>query len=293
MVSKPEFASFWRGTLMPFEQACLRSIVTRGYAITLYSYEPLAGVPDGVGTADAREIAPEESASRFLYDGRPDLSHFSDYFRYNLSLKTDRIWIDTDMLLVAPFPDDIPETFVAQEDANKICPAILRLSRHDPRLPQLVAATEAKMDRNLIWAETGPKLMTKVFDGDAIMRQALPPESFFAIDHRDFWRAFLPAEVAWCERTTSRAIGVHLWNNIVTSLGYWKKLAPPEGSYLFNRFAADGSLDLFSDCYPERVMTQMVDNYRRRLDGGALGLGSVIRQAIPSMRRSWRYRFGD
>lgn len=291
-MSQPEFASFWRGTLMPFEQACLRSIVTRGYRVTLYSYEPLAGLPDGVDTADAREIAPEESAGRFLYDGRPNLSHFSDYFRYNLSLKSDRIWIDTDMLLVAPFPERVPETFVACEGPNLICPAILRLPRRDPRLPQLVAATEAKMDRNLIWAETGPKLMTKVFGGDEIMKQALPPETFFAIDHRDFWRAFLPAERDWCERATDRAVGVHLWNNIVTSLGYWKALAPPVGSYLHARFAADGSLGLFADVYPEKIMTQMVENYRYRLNGAALGIGSVFRQALPSIQRSWRYRFG-
>ena len=291
-MSQPEFASFWRGTLMPFEQACLRSIVTRGYRLTLYSYEPLANVPDGVETADARAIAPEESASRFLYAGRPDLSHFSDYFRYNLSLKSDRIWIDTDMLLVAPFPDTIPETFVVREGTHQICPAILRLARHDPRLPQLVAATESKMDRNLVWAETGPKLMTKVFGGDTIKRQALPPETFFAIDHRDFWRAFLPAERDWCKQTTARAIGVHLWNNIVTSLGYWKALAPPEGSYLNARFAEDGSLALFRDCYPEHVMAQMVENYRLRLNGGGLGLGSILHQAVPSIRRSWHYRFG-
>ena len=190
-------------------------------------------------------------------------------------------------------PDDVPATFVALEDANKICPAVLRLPSTDPRLPQLVTATEGKMDRNLVWAETGPTLMTEVFGDDVIMREALPPHMFYAIHHQEFWRAFLPAEREWCEATTARSIAVHLWNNIVTSLGYWKKLAPPEGSYLHDRFAADGSLALFSDCYPEKVMVQMVENYRLRLNGGALGLGSIVRQAVPSIRRSWRHRYGS
>jgi hypothetical protein len=291
-MSKPEFASFWRGTLMPFEQACLRSIVIRGYRITLYSYEPLSGVPEGVETADAREIAPEASAGRFIYNGRADLSHFSDYFRYNLSLKSNRIWIDTDMLLVAPFPDNVPETFVARERDNQICPAILRLPSNDPRLPKLVAATEDKMDRNLVWAETGPKLMTQVFGNDTIMRDALPPPIFYAIPHQEFWRAFIPQERQWCEKRTSQSVAVHLWNNIVTSLGYWKKIAPPEGSYLYERFSIDGSLDLFADFYPEKIMTQMVENYRLRLSGGAIGVGSIVRQAVPSVKRSWRYRYG-
>ena len=277
---------------MPFEQACLRSIVLRGYELKLYSFEPLTGVPEGVDTADARAIVPEASASRFIFGGRPDLSHFSDYFRYNLSLKTDRIWIDTDMLLMAALPDRMPDTLVAREGPGRICPAILRLPRNDPRLPRLVAETEGKMDRELIWAETGPGLMTKIFGGDAIMRDALPPSAFYAISHIDFWRAFLPAEREWCERTTAAAIGVHLWNNIVTSLGYWKALAPPEGSFLHARFAADGSLGLFSDCYPEAVMERMVANYRHSLNGAALGFGSIVRQAMPSIRRSWRYRFG-
>lgn len=290
--SQPTFAGFWRGTLAPLEQACLRSIVVRGYDVTLYSFEPLQGVPAGVATADAREIVPEASAGRFIHRGRPDLSHFSDYFRYNLSLKSDRIWIDTDVLLVAPFSGPVPSTLIAMERPGEICPAVLRLPRGDPRLRGLVAATEAKMDRELIWAETGPKLMTKVFGGDAIMRDALPPSAFFAISHHDFWRAFLPSEREWCERTAADAIGVHLWNNIVTLLGYWKDLAPPAGSFLYDRFAADKSLDLFSGTYPEQVMMRMVDNYRLRLSGGALGVGSIIRQAVPSIRRSWQHRFG-
>lgn len=290
--ARPHFASFWRGTLSPFEQACLRSFVIRGNPVTLYSYEPLSGVPEGVETADARAIAPEASASRFRYQGRADLSHFSDYFRYNLSMKTDSIWIDTDLLLVAPFPQDVPATLVAKEGPNLICPAILRLERGDPRLPRLVAATEGKMDRDLIWAETGPKLMTTVFDGDAIMAQAMPPEAFFPIPHQEFWRAFVPAERAWCEARTDASIGVHLWNNIVTALGYWKQIAPPAGSYLYERFAADGSLDLFQDRYPETIMARMVENYRMRLNGAALGVGSILRQAVPSVRRSWKYRFG-
>lgn len=290
---RPQFASFWRGTLSPFEQACLRSFVNDGNHITLYSYEPLAGVPDGVATADARDIAPEASASRFLYKGKADLSHFSDYFRYNLSMKSDSIWIDTDLLLVAPFPTDLPATIVAKESDTLICPAILRLERGDPRLPQLVAATEGKMDRNLVWAETGPKLMTTVFDGDAIMRQALPPQMFFPIPHEEFWRAFVPAERDWCERTTQGAVGVHLWNNIVTALGYWKALAPPAGSYLHHRFEQDGSLDLFAGCYPANVMERMVENYRFRLNGEGVGFGAIVRQALPSIKRSWHYRFGD
>ena len=293
LTQKPQFASFWRGTLSPFEQACLRSFVNDGNHVTLFSYEPLAGVPDGVATADARDIAPEASASRFLYKGKPDLSHFSDYFRYNLSMKSDSIWIDTDLLLVAPFPADMPATLVAKESETLICPAILRLERSDPRLPQLVAATEGKMDRNLVWAETGPKLMTTVFDGDAIMRQALPPHMFFPIPHEEFWRAFVPAERDWCERTTAGAVGVHLWNNIVTALGYWKALAPPAGSYLHHRFEQDGSLDLFAGCYPANVMERMVENYRFRLNGEGVGFGSIVRQALPSIKRSWRHRYGD
>ena len=88
-------------------------------------------------------------------------------------------------------------------------------------------------------------LLTKQFGQKALLGKAFGPERFYALDHDDFWKVFLPEFKDECEQRTEKSWGVHLWNNIVDSLGYWKKIAPPVGSFLHARFTEDDTIRLF------------------------------------------------
>ena len=287
------FATFWSGEqLSAFECACLRSLAVRGYPVHLYSFDQIANVPAGIALRDAAEIAPPESVRRFLYAGKPNLSHYSDYFRYLLFRKTPHIWIDADMLLLRPLDIALKGTLLAREREDSICGAIMRLDNTRPELDRLIASTEAAMDRELKWGETGPGLITKIFGRSATFGDAFAPQFFFPITHDDFWKAFLPEYRGECEQLCAEAFGVHLWNNIVDRLGVWKMLAPPPGSFLANRFEQDGSLGFFAGTYPEKVMRAMVENWRLRQDGSALGIGNLSRQLLPSIGRTVRHRLG-
>ena len=290
----PTFATFWAGTrLSAYEASCLHSFAVRGYQTFLYSFDQIGNVPAGVTLLDAAAIADPGTVTRFLYEGKPNLSHYSDYFRYQMFRKTEHCWVDADLLLLKAWELPAARTLLAYERADSINGAVMRLDNTRPELEELVTAAEAIMDRNLQWGETGPRLVTKVFREPALLARAYPPHIFFPINHDDFWKMFLPEYAEECELACQSSTAVHLWNNIVDKLGVWKELAPPAGSFLTRHFEANGSLKFFRDQYPERVMRQMAQNWRFRQDGGDLGIAGLSRQILPSILRTARHHFGE
>ena len=288
----PSFATFWAGkTLSAFEVACARSFIVRGYDYTVFSYDTVENLPEGARRGDAREITEEANASRFLIKGYPNLSHFSDLFRYELFKKTDHIWVDMDMLLLRPL--DLPryDQLLAKEEPHSLCGAIMRLNGDHPSLDTLIARTEALRDKDLVWGATGPKLLTSVFGKHAVNAGAYAPESFFPIHFNEAWKMFLPEFREECERLCESAYTLHLWNDRMVKIGIWKLFCPPAGSFLESRFRADDSLDLFSGVYPLGVIRSMIENWRIRCEGGDIGLGQWMRQTIPSAQLTFRRRF--
>jgi len=55
---RPDVVTFWRGPLDRLRQTCLRSQVAAGHAVTVYSFDPVPGLPDGVRNAEAEAILP-------------------------------------------------------------------------------------------------------------------------------------------------------------------------------------------------------------------------------------------
>jgi hypothetical protein len=289
---RPSFATFWAGTTVSaYEAACIASFLAEGYDITVFSYDRIENLPAGARLGDASAITEASNAQRFIIKGRPNLSHFSDLFRYALFRQTDHVWVDLDMLLLRPF--DLPGygQILAREDATTLCGAIMRLDRAHPALPTLIERTEALRDKEMVWGATGPRLLTAVFGRQAVMRDAYGPEKFFPIHYDDFWKVFLPEFREECEALSAQAVTTHLWNDRVMKLGVWKRFCPPAGSFLESRFRANGSLGFFEDTYPESVMRSMVENWRFRCEGGDIGLGQWLRRAWPSARLTYRRRF--
>ncbi len=284
-------ATFWAGGPLPaLDRACLASFALSGHPVTLFSFEQIDGLPDGVVRANAADIVSRESMSAFLYEGVANLSHFSDYFRYKLFAVRGDAWIDTDLLMLAPLPEDDGGNIFAKETPASICGAIMRIGRNEPALAELLRRTEALMHTDLVWGATGPRLLNQVLGADTILRQARPANAFFPVHYDDFTKPLLPEMAAECEALCAGAHTLHLWNNIIVRLGYWKELAPPEGSFLFNRLQAHDLLGLFRDVYPAAVMRNMVTNWHFRKSGGDIGAVKLARQIGPSIMRTVRPR---
>jgi len=276
--------------LSAFEQACISSFVRRGYEYVLYSYDLTMAVPSGVELRDAREVTPKGDVDLFLYGGKPDLSHFSDYFRYQMFAATEHVWVDTDILLINAFPEPVPPTLLTWETQDSLCGAVMRLDPSVLPVDELIARTRAMAGRPLRWGETGPGLLTTVFAESDLGAQSAAPSTYYPVLFDVFWKVFLPEEHDACAELCADAATLHLWNNIVVQLGVWKDLAPPRGSYLHRLLEADDALHLFRDTYPEPVMRRMVENWTLRFSGADVGGGNLVRQLGPSVLRTARRR---
>ena len=133
---RPDVVTFWHGPLDPLRKLCLRSQVAAGHQVTVYSFDPLAGLPDGVGNAEAEAILPHSFSER-LRPPQPDgswrdwtLLQFSDFFRMRLMAERAGLWLDADVLLLKPIEIDPAKPYFAWERPRQLGNSVLYLPPH-------------------------------------------------------------------------------------------------------------------------------------------------------------------
>jgi len=238
------------------ETLCLTSMVSVGHKVALYCYSDRLAVPDGVDVRDAAEIMPREQFSRYA-NGSYALG--SDLFRYQLFARLPCIWVDTDMLLLRPIPEQGDYIF-GWEDTTYINTAVLSIPASSPMLHEVLtlvtqspffapwwdekqrAQQQEAIGRQaplglseLPWATTGPKLVTYLALKHEVDRFAAAPDTFYPVHWRDHRLPFEPADQVTA-RLSERTIGVHLWNHMLGSL----KFAPASDSFVSDQCRAHG-----------------------------------------------------
>jgi hypothetical protein len=129
-----EIHSLWIGERLSWiELVSLRSWLEHGHQVTLWCYDPIEGVPNGICTADAGTILPKTSIIR--HRQTRSVALFSNRFRYHLLRRTAATWLDSDMVLLRPLNDTSPYLFrLGNGDANRHCgitfaPGVGRIAR--------------------------------------------------------------------------------------------------------------------------------------------------------------------
>ena len=221
---RPDVVTFWHGPLDALRLLCLRSQVAAGHKVTVYSFEPLARLPDGVGNAEAEAILPHGFAERLRPTG-PDgvwrdwtTLQFSDFFRMRLMARNEGLWLDADVLLLKPVEIDPAKPYFAWERPRQLGNSVLYLPSGDP----IVAAFAALMLKDELtpdWlalrhrltfairmlrgskrlsdirvAIYGPAALTALARRAGELHHALPKKSFYAVhaepklffEHTDF-----------------------------------------------------------------------------------------------------------
>jgi hypothetical protein len=209
---RPDVVTFWHGPLDLMRQTCLRSQLAAGHKVTVYSFEPLAGLPDGIGNAEAEAVLPHAFSEK-LRPPEPDGSwrdwttlQFSDFFRMRLMARNAGLWLDADVLLLKPIEIDPAKPYFAWERRHLLGNSVLYLPPDSP----IVAAFEDLMEQEELepdWlalrhrltfmlrqlrrrsnrladiriAIYGPASLTALARRGGEMHHALPKKSFYAV----------------------------------------------------------------------------------------------------------------
>lgn len=236
---RPDVVTFWHGPLDLLRLTCLRSQLAAGHKITVYSFDPIPGLPDGIGNAEAEAILPHSFSER-LRPPEPDGSwrdwtilQFSDFFRMRLMAEKARLWLDADVLLLRPVEIDPAKPYFAWERGRMLGNSVLYLPPDDPivrafegliaqddlapdwlalrhRLTFLMRQWSGRSNRltDTRIAMYGPAALTALARREREIHYALPQKSFYEV-HSEPKRFFEPGNF---EKLLSdpEIIGLHL-----------------------------------------------------------------------------------
>ena len=209
---RPDVVTFWHGSLDALRLMCLRSQLAAGHKVTVYSFEPLGELPDGVGNAEAEAILPHAFAEKLRptsADGvwcSRTILQFSDFFRMRLMARSAGLWLDTDVLLLRPVEIDPAKPYFAWERPRQLGNSVLYLPVDD----SIVTAFEDLMEQDELtpdWlslrhrmtfalrklrggssrladirvAIYGPASLTALASRGGEIAHALPKQSFYAV----------------------------------------------------------------------------------------------------------------
>ncbi|MCS3444785.1 MULTISPECIES: hypothetical protein [Bradyrhizobium] len=208
----PDIVTFWHGSMDALRQTCLRSQLAAGHKVTVYSFDPIPGLPDGIGNAEAEAVLPHSFAEK-LRPAEPDGSwrdwtmlQFSDFFRMRLMAQRAGLWLDADVLLLKGVELDPAKPYFAWERPRQLGNSVLYLPPDDP----IVRAFEALMQQDELipdWlalrhrltfamrrlrgkssrladirvAIYGPAALTALARRAGELQHALPKRSFYAV----------------------------------------------------------------------------------------------------------------
>ncbi len=235
----PDVVTFWHGPLDRLRRLCLASQVAAGHKVTVYSFDPIADLPYGVGNAEAEATLPH-SFSEKLRPPLPDGSwrdwttlQFSDFFRMRLMARNAGLWLDADVLLLKPVEIDPAKPYFAWERPRQLGNSVLYLPPNHP----VVAAFEELMREDELtpdWlalrhrltfmvrkirggshrlsdirvAIYGPAALTALARRAGELHHALPRKSFYAV-HAEPKLFFEPSDFSPL-LTDPDIIGLHI-----------------------------------------------------------------------------------
>jgi hypothetical protein len=209
---RPDIVTFWHGPLDRLRTLCLGSQIAAGHKVTVYSFDPLPGLPDGVGNAEAESVLPHAFSEK-LRPPQPDGSwrdwttlQFSDFFRMRLMAQNAGLWLDADVLLLKPVEIDPAKPYFAWERPRQLGNSVLYLPPDDPivvAFEKLMAQEELTPDwlalrhrltfalrrlrggshrlSDIRVAIFGPASLTALARRSHELPYALPKKSFYAV----------------------------------------------------------------------------------------------------------------
>lgn len=222
--------SLWVGNrLSTMEQIAIRSFLEHGHAYHLYTYEPVENLPPGAVELEAEAILP--ASAIFEYANQKSFAGFSNFFRYKLLLERGGWWVDTDVVCLADFDFATPYVFASEEWGDeKLEPikevpasAILKAPPNSEAMQYAWDVCQSKNIADLVWGETGPRLVAEIIRRFALEKYLRPASVFCPVAALKWDTVLQPGRDL---RSLAGSHALHLWNEM-----WRRKKHDKEGTY--------------------------------------------------------------
>ena len=192
-----------------------------GHPVRVWSYSPHKLeflLPHGVELRAAEDVIPRSVYEQILAGS--EIRYFSDIFRYAALYEHGGLWMDTDVVLLRPFPFHGEHFFNLQwrggDAGHFICGNVMYAK---PRSRHLEALYRLSMDifasRRREFGDIGPKLLSHYIASDvaAELRDwVFSPVLFNSIDWTETELFKRPPSQLSDYLSDDRVFGIHLWN---------------------------------------------------------------------------------
>ena len=228
--------SFWSGPVSTLERVSASSMHAQGNPVAIYSYTPelieAARLP--VEVRDARGVLPLDDEVQRIAQAKPAV--VADMFRLELMRRGLGVWLDLDIVQVAPLPQPAGPVFAVEGTKGKINNAALYLPQDSLLLADMlrfvgtrpvmapwwtgkrrVRHALARMigrpipPENCQWGVFGPKALTWYVDQLQLRHQAWTSDTFYPVAWDDRFDLIEAVEIS--RRFSAKTIGVHMWAN--------------------------------------------------------------------------------
>ncbi|UCI09543.1 glycosyltransferase [Mesorhizobium sp. B1-1-8] len=201
--------------------AAVTSMRAAGHPVRIWSYAPKKLeflLQHGIDVRNAEDVMPRPLFERIVAGS--EIRYFSDVFRYAVLYEHGGLWMDTDIILLRPFPFRGDHFFNLQwrgsHKGHFICGNVIHAkpySRHMRALYEM-SIERFHAGHGKDFGDVGPKLLSDYIASDAgaeLRDQVFSPMFFNAIDWMEIDRFEKPITELADYLNDERAFGVHLW----------------------------------------------------------------------------------
>lgn len=202
----------WIGSeLSVMERMSIASFLANGHEYHLYVYDDVKYVPQGVIVRDANEILP--SSMIFQYKHSKSYAGFANFFRYQLLLNKGGWWVDTDVVCLKPFSFTDEHVFASEKHKGKRIAnnGIIKAPVASEVMAYACQVCRSKDPEQLMWGETGPRLLDQAIKLFSLETQIKPHQVFCPLGFEEWAKVLDPAANTVLSEATH---AIHLWNEM-------------------------------------------------------------------------------
>jgi glycosyltransferase involved in cell wall biosynthesis len=198
------------------------SMRTAGHPVRVWSYSPQKLEflrAQGVEVRSAEDVMPRGLFERIVAGS--EIRYFSDVFRYAVLYEHGGLWMDSDVVLLRPFPYRGDHFFNLQwksgaKNEHFVCGNVIYAEPHSRHLRNLY---ELSLERffspsGWVFGDAGPKLLSDYIASDAgaeLRDRVFSPAFFNPIDWTEIDRFDQPIAELADYLNHERVFGIHLW----------------------------------------------------------------------------------